>query len=38
MEGKIFVIMVESPSTKDKTRWIARTSGNKMVQVPNDDE
>ena len=38
MEGKVFDIIVEGPSAKDKTMWFGRTSGNKMVLFPKDDE
>ena len=38
MEGKVFDIIVEGPSAKDETMWFGRTSGNKMVLFPKDDE
>ena len=38
MEGHIFDIIVEGPSAKDETMWFGRTSGNKMVLFPKDDE
>ena len=38
MEGQVFDIIVEGPSAKDETMWFGRTSGNKMVLFPKDDE
>jgi len=37
MENEIFEIIVEGPSQKDENIWFGRTSGNKMVLFPKDE-
>ena len=37
MEGKVYDIIVEGPSRTDENMWFGRTSGNKMVLFPKQD-
>ncbi len=37
MEGKVYDIIVEGPSRTDENMWFGRTSGNKMVLLPKQD-
>ena len=37
MEGKVYDIIVEGPSRTDKNMWFGRTSGNKMVLFPKQE-
>lgn len=37
MENKDYKIIVEGPSRTDENTWFGRTSGNKMVLFPKDD-
>ena len=37
MEGKVYDIIVEGPSRTDENMWFGRTSGNKMVLFPKQE-
>lgn len=37
MEGKTYEIIVEGPSRNDEDVWFGRTSGNKMILFPKDE-
>ncbi|WP_251453956.1 tRNA (N6-isopentenyl adenosine(37)-C2)-methylthiotransferase MiaB [Veillonella intestinalis] len=37
MEGEVYEIIVEGPSRNDENVWFGRTSGNKMILFPKDE-
>lgn len=38
MEGKAYTIIVEGPTRNDENHWFGRTSGNKMIIFPKQDD